>query len=37
MGSFSEFTLVENIAGIVSWAFGGLVILGIAGALSAAS
>lgn len=37
MGSLSEFTLAENVAGIVSWAFGSLVLLGVAGALTSAS
>lgn len=37
MGSFPEYTLAENIAGIVSWAFGGLVLLGLARTLSTAS
>jgi len=37
MGSLSEFTLAENIAGFASWAFGSLVLLGLAGALNSAS
>lgn len=37
MGSFPEYTLAENIAGFVSWAFGGLVLLGVFRALSNAS
>lgn len=37
MGSLSEFTPAENIAGFVSWAFGSLVLLGLAGILKSAS
>lgn len=36
MGSSPEFTLVENIAGFASWAFGSLVILGVAGVVAGA-
>ncbi|WP_430332649.1 hypothetical protein [Rhodococcus sp. ACT016] len=34
MGSSPEFTPVENIAGFASWAFGSLVMLGVAGAVA---
>ena len=37
MGSFPEYTLAENIAGFASWAFGSLVLLGLARVLSTAS
>ncbi|CAM3154280.1 hypothetical protein RHDE110596_19870 [Prescottella defluvii] len=33
----SDFTLVDHIAGSVSWAFGSLVVLGVIRALSTAS
>ncbi|WP_280762378.1 hypothetical protein [Prescottella agglutinans] len=36
MGSSPEFTLVDHIAGFASWAFGSLVILGVAGAVAGA-
>ncbi len=36
MGSSPEFTLVDHIAGFASWAFGSLVILGVAGVVAGA-
>ncbi len=37
MGSSPQFTPAEHIAGFASWAFGTLVLLGLAGALKSAS
>ena len=34
MGSSPGFTLAENIAGFASWAFGSLVMVGVAGVVA---